>query len=546
MQISWRMKLIGLFTLILSVSLLVQVFYIIPLIQNREVREVEAHQTEIARNAGRELNIGLEKLTESLNVIANNTVFRNMDVANQTEVLFQYVNMSPDIENLFVMNETGWFVSGTGTNMSVFYTKSYAYKEYFIASFEQGENHFVKPRPYFNNTLISTSVSVPIKSYTEERVGVILGTMHLNDLIQRIADYPLNEDQVLFMVSKEGTVVAHSEVDLFTLEEGPLSLNYSSHYLVQEIMSGEVSGTREYDLNGTTYYGVNIIIESSGWGVIVETQNDKIRVESNLLVQNLWLFNITIFGIALVVTLIFTQQITSMQQQAEEDLRESEEALRKKEKLAVLGKLAGGVGHELRNPLGAIKNAVYFLNMAIKEPDEEVKESLKIIEEEVKTSERIITSLLDFARPKPLNLQNIVINDVVQSAQKYITVPENVTIVNNLDKNFPSINADPEQIAQVFGNIMLNAIQAMPDGGQLIINSVENQKRVIISFTDSGVGISEENLGKLFEPLFTTKAKGIGLGLAVSKTLIEAHNGSIEVQSKVGKGSTFIIKLHSI
>jgi signal transduction histidine kinase len=225
-------------------------------------------------------------------------------------------------------------------------------------------------------------------------------------------------------------------------------------------------------------------------------------------------------------------------------LRDAQEQLIRQEKLAVLGQLAGAVGHELRNPLGAISNAAYFLNMVLEEPEPEVKETLEIMEKEVKTSERIISSLLDFARAKPPTRREVNINNVVQEALSRIAVPENVEVVSQLDGRLPIILADPGQLVQIFGNIILNGIQAMPEGGQLVIKSeVPNPEWATISFTDTGVGIPEENLGKLFEPLFTTKAKGIGLGLAVTKTLVEGHRGTIEVESEVGKGSTFTVKL---
>jgi signal transduction histidine kinase len=123
-------------------------------------------------------------------------------------------------------------------------------------------------------------------------------------------------------------------------------------------------------------------------------------------------------------------------------------------------------------------------------------------------------------------------------------VPENVEVTNQLDDTLPLIFVDPDQVGQVFGNIILNAIQAMPEGGQLTLKSELNGSEwVTISFSDTGVGIQEEILRKIFEPLFTTKAKGIGLGLAITKTLVEAHGGTIDVQSEVGKGTTFAIRL---
>ena len=217
-----------------------------------------------------------------------------------------------------------------------------------------------------------------------------------------------------------------------------------------------------------------------------------------------------------------------------------------------MGQLAAGMGHELRNPLGAIKNAAYFLKMAVEEPKPEVKETLEILEKEVTTSERIISSLLGFAHPKPPTGRKVNINEFVQEALSCAALPENVEVVSQLDGALPAIMADPDQLGQIFGNIILNAIQAMPDGGQLMVKtsagSVEpseahNPQWVAISFADTGVGIPEESLGRLFEPFFTTKAKGIGLGLALSKTLTKGHGGTIQIQSEVGKGSIFTVML---
>ena len=147
---------------------------------------------------------------------------------------------------------------------------------------------------------------------------------------------------------------------------------------------------------------------------------------------------------------------------ANEELIQTQEELVRREKLAILGQLAGGVSHELRNPLSAIKNAVYFLNMVLEQPEPEVKETLDILEREVATSERIISSLLDFARPKPPTRQKVDINSVVQEALFRAVVPDNVKVVSRLGKALPVILADPDQLGQVFGNIILNAVQAMP------------------------------------------------------------------------------------
>ena len=259
------------------------------------------------------------------------------------------------------------------------------------------------------------------------------------------------------------------------------------------------------------------------------------------------------------------------------ELDEAQERLIRMEKMAILGQLASRVGHELRNPLAAIKNAVYFLNMVLEGPDPKVKEMLEILEEKVDTCERIISSLLDFGRTKPPAWRKADINEIVQGVLSRISVPENVEVVSQLDKALPIIQADPDQLGQAFGNIILNAIQAMPEGGRLVVKTSANSdfgeppglsvstelsevsrrrlsrpvepseahspEWLTVSFADTGMGIPEENLGRLFEPLFTTRAKGIGLGLMVTKTLVEGHEGTIEVESQEGKGTTFRVRL---
>lgn len=224
--------------------------------------------------------------------------------------------------------------------------------------------------------------------------------------------------------------------------------------------------------------------------------------------------------------------------------KELQEKLLYRGKMAALGELASAVGHDLRNPLGVIKNSIYFLNMVLEKSEPEVKETLNLLEEEALNSENIIESLLDFARAKPPLGRRVNIEDVIREALSNITIPENIKVKTRFDESLPVIMADPNQIDQALTNIVLNAIQAMPAGGQLIVMSqLEDEKWLLISVIDTGKGIPEENIEKVFEPLFSGKAKGVGLGLAVAQTFIAAHGGRIDVDSEVGKGSTFKIKL---
>ena len=237
---------------------------------------------------------------------------------------------------------------------------------------------------------------------------------------------------------------------------------------------------------------------------------------------------------------------TKLEQRVEErtgELREAQEKLIRQEKLAVLGQLAGGVGHELRNPLGIINNAIYYLRLIQPDAQKEVKEYLGIIESEIRTADKIITDLLDFSRIKSIDRETVRAVELIEQSLVRFPTPENVAVTLELPEDLPALQVDPHHLTQVLGNLIVNACQAMPKGGKLTISAARKGKEIAIAVQDTGVGIPPENMGKLFEPLFTTKPKGIGLGLAVSQKLAEANGGRIEAHSQPGKGSVFTVFL---
>jgi signal transduction histidine kinase len=253
----------------------------------------------------------------------------------------------------------------------------------------------------------------------------------------------------------------------------------------------------------------------------------------------------------------YSEALEQMVAERTRELREAQEQLVRKEKLAVLGQMAGSVGHELRNPLAVIKGAVYYLKLVQPDADDKVKEYLDRIESETHNADKIISDLLDFSRIKSVDMEPVAVSDLVLRALERFPAPENVRVKLNLPENLPKIYVDLRQMIQVLGNLMVNACQAMistPLRGQASSTTALVETRLTISAAldgdtmkivvqDTGVGISSENMNKLFEPLFTTKAKGIGLGLAVSKKLTEANGGRIEVESEPDKGSTFTLWL---
>ena len=225
------------------------------------------------------------------------------------------------------------------------------------------------------------------------------------------------------------------------------------------------------------------------------------------------------------------------------ELKRAEEKLVRHEKLAVLGQLAGGVGHELRNPLGVISNAVYYLKMVQPDATEKIRKHHALIEQEVHNAAKIVGDLLDYARVISANRKPVSIPELVHNTLSRFPVPASVRLSIKIPADLPQVYADPLQMEQVLGNLTTNACQAMKKGGNLTISARQQKQMVALVVEDTGTGITPDNLNKLFEPLFTTKVKGIGLGLAVSKKLAEVNGGRIEVESESGTGSIFTLYL---
>ena len=226
-------------------------------------------------------------------------------------------------------------------------------------------------------------------------------------------------------------------------------------------------------------------------------------------------------------------------EQRTRELRETQAQLIRKEKLAALGQLSAGVAHEIRNPLGVIKNSVYYLKMIAEQLSEDAQECVEEIDQEVENANGIVSELLDFTRDPPSHAEVFFLEKAIGNAIRAAKVPAEVRLtVARIDPAI-QLRADQGQIERVITNLISNAWQAMSGGGDLSIEPKLQGDHVVIDVRDTGVGIPAENLINVFEPLFTTKAKGIGLGLAVSRRYAQRNGGSLTVESSVGKGTVF-------
>jgi len=225
------------------------------------------------------------------------------------------------------------------------------------------------------------------------------------------------------------------------------------------------------------------------------------------------------------------------------ELKKSQEQLLKAQRLAVIGELAGMVGHDLRNPLTSIAAATYYVKMRQSpETNGKIKEMLELIEKNIAYSNKIINDLLDYSREIDLELVEHTPKSIVKESLSSLEMPSNIQVVD-LTESKPKVKVDIDKIKRACLNLIRNAVDAMPEGGILTIKSEQTDSFLKISFSDTGVGMAKETMERLWTPLFTTKAKGMGFGLSICKRFIEAHGGSISVESRPGKGTTFIITI---
>jgi PAS domain S-box-containing protein len=225
------------------------------------------------------------------------------------------------------------------------------------------------------------------------------------------------------------------------------------------------------------------------------------------------------------------------------ELKEANQRLLKSERLAAIGEFSGMVGHDLRNPLTGIKNAAYYLKkkgISISEAD--LGMMLEIIEKGISHSDKIISDLLGYSGEMHLKLENSHPKQIVKDAIDMARIPHKIKTKNNI-RNLPTVKVDKNKLERVFLNLLENAVDAMPRGGTITLSGKHLGENIEISVADTGVGIPNDIVQKLFSPLVTTKAQGMGFGLAICKRIVDAHGGKIDVRTTKDKGTTFTVTL---
>lgn len=225
------------------------------------------------------------------------------------------------------------------------------------------------------------------------------------------------------------------------------------------------------------------------------------------------------------------------------ELAAAHESLLAKDRLATLGQLAGGVAHQIRNPLAVILNATSLLEHELPpQYHQEIVGPIGIIREEIRHANRIVTALLDYARVRQPERHPVSLSELIDRVLAGQRIPATVTVSRTFAGSVPLVEVDADQVHDAVANLVLNALEAMPDGGTLSVDLVLRGDGIVIAVTDTGVGIPAELAPRLFEPLHSTKPMGVGLGLVTARTFIEAHGGRIAAVPRE-TGARFEIRL---
>ena len=230
----------------------------------------------------------------------------------------------------------------------------------------------------------------------------------------------------------------------------------------------------------------------------------------------------------------------------EELVEEKTKQLREAERMAAIGETTTMIGHDLRNPLQGIVNMLYLAKVRISSgKKEEMEKCFEAIEKQAQYMDKIVSDLQAYAGPLQPEMTLTSMSSLIDEVLSSLEIPDGIQVSVNIPEKLPKIHVDPCMMKRVFTNLITNALQAMPDGGEMRIDGSIRDRTAMIGVEDTGIGIPRENLDKMFRPLFTTKSKGQGMGLSVCKRLVEAHDGFISVESEVGKGSRFTVNIPS-
>jgi two-component system, NtrC family, sensor kinase len=537
-----------------------------------------------------------ERVSDGKSIAASQEV-RSLDPKRIEPFLSLVKHFERAYLEIWVVNLRGHIVSG---NLS---GASFEKAEWFQKAIEE-ETFILSPTPQPRSSRPVLTISFSIRDGKGRPIGVLKELVDLRYVSELISESKLGETGNLYIVNPQGELILHSKsTRLFGkeafkvpyFEKNEFKPTYTGVY--RDYAGSEVLGSWKWIQNlrcyliaeqdtGEAFYKIRLLVKeaflifvistllilgTSYWvvqkvtgpikrlsdriaslaeGHFGETVQTTRRDEVGKLING---FNVMAGKLKKAYATLEGRVDTSNKELevAYETLKQRQEQLIQSEKMAALGQLSAGIAHEIRTPLTSIKIFIQSLEKEI-DLDENQREDFRIIMKEIDRINENITRFLNFARPDEPQFQLINLSLLVKETVNLLAAKlksGDIRLELSLPDEPPPLKGDPKQLTQVFLNLLLNAVEAMPKGGTLTIESaVENQPRsghrfLKVVIKDTGHGISEKDRPHLFDPFFTKKAGGTGIGLSIVYSIIQKHNGLIEVESESGKGSSFILQL---
>ena len=448
-------------------------------------------------------------------------------------------------EEIFILDKSGQMLITTGKMENIGVNGDYFQEAINGRAFNT--NIFLSPLTH-QPTMV---IAAPIQNSKKEIIGILVERIKLDVINKLMRDIEIGKTGESYLVNKEGYFLTESKFEPgYTLKKKISTLG------TEECIKGK-SGVGEYtDYRNKKVLGAYFWIPEMEWSLMVEQDSSEAFQE----IRHLKNIILTISLITILIIISFARfasgKIVKILERYDQEFKKQQKQIMRAERLAAMGQLAAGVAHEINNPLGGISNCLKLISTKINKPNPEPKDfqdSIKYLqtsEQELNRCIWIVRNFLSFSKRPNLKPVAANINSVIQELIALIEPQakvQNILITKKLSLDLPQIKVDAQQLHQALMNVILNSLEAMTHGGELKICTEYDRrdKMIKIDIVDTGVGIPEENLPRLFEPFFSTKpeGKGTGLGLPIVYEIIDEHNGSIEVESSLGKGTIFTIKL---
>lgn len=416
-----------------------------------------------------------------------------------------------------------------------------AKREHFKAQLEDDSKglYIAAPRISDANGTPSIFLSRRINNASGNFAGVVSVGIDQRYLESIYNDLELGADNSIVLLRKDGSILARAPNDI-TIDN--LIGRFHEHIALNYIRRNVSTGIYETLAKSDNVVRLGAFRALSDYPLVVLVGVSKLSILKNIEARSQVYRNwANAFCVAVVGSLLVIWSQLRKQYKISEELEVSQEYNRKLDRLNLVSQMAAGVAHEIRNPMTVVTG---YIQMMSRKANTQSQEQYKLVLEELEVINQIITTFLSLARNKKVEMKRYQLNDILKNHYQLIytnTVSQGINIIMDLDDSLPEIECDKNELSQLILNLTKNAADAMGEKGTITIKTRSYSNRVELLVSDIGPGISAELMEKVFDPFFTTKDDGTGLGLSVVKSIVDRHNGQINIQSVEGKGTTFII-----